>query len=103
MKDRLREMSHWCQQLMREEDLMEEDEDEQQQAVEEEAQVQAVDAADQDFHSNTGAAEDECEKEFAESVSVEKKDDCLVIHFSCHCDKAYQFLLSGGECYYKLM
>lgn len=57
MKDRLREMSHWCQQLMREEDLMEEDEDEQQQAVEEEAQVQAVDAADQDFHSNTGAAE----------------------------------------------
>ncbi|XP_021806962.1 uncharacterized protein LOC110750888 [Prunus avium] len=57
MKDRLREMRHWCQQLMREEDLMEEDEDEQQQAVEEEAQVQAVDATDQDFHNNTGAAE----------------------------------------------
>ncbi|XP_021806941.1 CREB-binding protein-like isoform X2 [Prunus avium] len=48
MKDRLREMSHWCQQLMRAEDLMEEDEDEQQQAVEEDAQVQAVDATDQD-------------------------------------------------------
>ncbi|KAB2635825.1 hypothetical protein D8674_026359 [Pyrus ussuriensis x Pyrus communis] len=29
--------------------------------------------------------------------------DCLVIHFRCHCDKAYQFLLSGGNCYYKLM
>ncbi|CAN6677503.1 unnamed protein product [Malus baccata var. baccata] len=116
MKGRLREMSLWCQQLMREEDLMEEDEDHEEQAAEEnkeeeeeaeEEQVQTVDATDQDFHDNATATaenlQDDGGKEFAESVSVEKKDDCLVIHFRCHCDKAYQFLLSGGDCYYKLM
>ncbi|TQD78862.1 hypothetical protein C1H46_035593 [Malus baccata] len=54
MKDRLREMSLWCQQLMREEDLMEEDEDREEQAVEEE-QVQIVDDTDQDFHDNATA------------------------------------------------
>ncbi|XP_068331919.1 uncharacterized protein [Pyrus communis] len=106
MKDGLREMSLWCQQLMREEDLMEEDEDCEEQAVEEEL-VQIVDDTDQDFHDNATATaenlQDDGGKDFAESVSVEKKDDCLVIHFRCHCDKAYQFLLSGGDCYYKLM
>ncbi|KAF9683449.1 hypothetical protein SADUNF_Sadunf04G0014800 [Salix dunnii] len=38
-----------------------------------------------------------------ESVCVEKTGDCFIVHFKCPCGKRYQILLSGGNCYYKLM
>ncbi|XP_061994020.1 uncharacterized protein LOC133711963 [Rosa rugosa] len=97
MKGRLKEMSEWCRQLMREEDLEQDEELE----IGAGQDIPDIDAT-QDIPNDT-STEDSSEKEFSESVSVEKKDDSLVIHFRCHCDKAYQFLLNGGDCYYKLM
>lgn len=38
-----------------------------------------------------------------EAVSVERTGECLVLHFKCPCTKGYQILLSGNNCYYKLM
>nr|GMD75906.1 uncharacterized serine-rich protein C215.13-like [Ipomoea batatas] len=39
-----------------------------------------------------------------ESVWVEEKGgEGLVIHFKCPCNKGYEILLSGNNCYYKLM
>ncbi|KAE9457652.1 hypothetical protein C3L33_10449, partial [Rhododendron williamsianum] len=46
------------------------------------------------------AAETETEEE---AVSVERTGECLVLHFKCPCTKGYQILLSGNNCYYKLM
>nr|XP_004297948.2 PREDICTED: mediator of RNA polymerase II transcription subunit 15-like [Fragaria vesca subsp. vesca] len=97
MKGRLKEMSEWCRQLMREEDL-EQDEELEIGATQDMPDIDAI----RDIPNDT-STEDSSEKEFSESVSVEKKDDSLVIHFRCHCDKAYQFLLNGTDCYYKLL
>ncbi|XP_050374345.1 uncharacterized protein LOC126791893 [Argentina anserina] len=97
MKGRLKEMTEWCRQLMREED-MEQDEELEIGATQDMPDIDAI----QDVPNDT-STEDSSEKEFSESVSVEKKDDSLVIHFRCHCDKAYQFLLNGSDCYYKLL
>ncbi|KAG6778619.1 hypothetical protein POTOM_014957 [Populus tomentosa] len=42
-------------------------------------------------------------KDYEESVCVEKSGDCFIVHFKCPCGKRYQILLSGGNCYYKIM
>lgn len=47
--------------------------------------------------------QDTLESESEEAVSVEKVGESLIVHFKCPCSKAYQILLSGGNCYYKLM
>lgn len=41
--------------------------------------------------------------EYEEAVCVERTGECLVVHFKCPCGKGYQILLSGRECYYKLI
>ncbi|XVF57024.1 hypothetical protein PTKIN_Ptkin06aG0169500 [Pterospermum kingtungense] len=38
-----------------------------------------------------------------EAVRVEKTGECLDLHFKCPCGKGYQILLSGKNCYYKLI
>eukprot|EP00257_Ricinus_communis_P016013 XP_015574055.1 uncharacterized protein LOC107261176 isoform X1 [Ricinus communis] len=41
--------------------------------------------------------------EIEEAVCVEKAGECLTINFKCPCSKGYKILLSGKDCYYKLM
>ncbi|XP_030506955.2 transcription factor MYB120 [Cannabis sativa] len=38
-----------------------------------------------------------------ESLSVERKGESLTVRFNCQCGRAYEFLLPGGNCYYKLL
>ncbi|XP_057506145.1 uncharacterized protein LOC130789414 [Actinidia eriantha] len=86
MKDRMREMILWWDQFVR-------------------------DGEDEGIEGNNNAncngdgekitECDECETEVA--VSVERTGDCLVIHFKCPCNRGYQILLAGNNCYYKLM
>ncbi|GFZ02760.1 hypothetical protein Acr_15g0013680 [Actinidia rufa] len=47
--------------------------------------------------------ETETETESEEAVSVERSGNCLILHIKCPCGKGYQVLLSGRNCYYKLM
>ncbi|XP_021821183.1 putative protein TPRXL [Prunus avium] len=90
IKDRVREMSLWFQQVMREN----EDDDEEEEEEEEEVELEPP----QEHHHQQNGDTTE-----VESVSVERMWDGLVIHFRCHCGVPYQFLLAGGNCYYKLM
>ncbi|KAE8076144.1 hypothetical protein FH972_014809 [Carpinus fangiana] len=41
--------------------------------------------------------------EIEESVFVEKVGEALTVNFKCPCGKGYQILLSGSDCFYKLM
>ncbi|XP_031098992.1 probable serine/threonine-protein kinase samkC [Ipomoea triloba] len=85
MKDRLRQMREWWDQVLQEEDEEEEEEEE---------------------DNNNSKEEDKGEeaKTSEESVWVEEKGgEGLVIHFKCPCNKGYEILLSGNNCYYKLM
>ncbi|GER41689.1 hypothetical protein STAS_18418 [Striga asiatica] len=86
MKERLKEMSQWWNQVVHED---EEDDDE----------------SENDFTENIqkeGPENDEVENPSQEAVWVEKKGECLVLHFKCPCGTVYQILLSGNNCYYKL-
>ncbi|XP_062105074.1 uncharacterized protein LOC133816770 [Humulus lupulus] len=47
--------------------------------------------------------EDDSEIVFEESLSVERKGESLTVRFNCQCGRAYEFLLPGGNCYYKLL
>ncbi|KAA8520565.1 hypothetical protein F0562_014821 [Nyssa sinensis] len=80
MKARVREMTQWWDEVLRE------DED---------------DGVPEDNNNNT--QKDDSETETEEAVSVERTAECLIIHFKCPCNKGYQILLSGKNCYYKLM
>ncbi|XP_057497443.1 uncharacterized protein LOC130782185 [Actinidia eriantha] len=82
MKDRMREMSQWWDEVLREEEKEEE-----------------ADSGSED--DKNCAPKDETETE--EAVSVERSGNCLIIHIKCPCGKGYQVLLSGRNCYYKLM
>ncbi|KAK9935397.1 hypothetical protein M0R45_022500 [Rubus argutus] len=107
IKDRFREMTLWFEQVMLEDDEQVGEEqvpENQQQEVEE--QILNIEPSDEHVQhlDNTAVTKEDCDqKRFEESVSVEKVGDCIVIHFSCHCGVPYQFLLAGGNCYYKLM
>ncbi|KAF5736425.1 hypothetical protein HS088_TW14G00567 [Tripterygium wilfordii] len=81
MKEGLKEMTIWCEELLHEE--------------EEEA------TAEKNSYSN--AAKVDCGAEFSEAVNVERTGDCLTINFKCPCGNGYQILLSGSSCYYKLI
>ncbi|ONI31865.1 hypothetical protein PRUPE_1G335500 [Prunus persica] len=96
IKYRVREMSLWFQQVM----LENEDDDE-----EEEEELELEPPQEQHHQQNGDTTELQVDSDinFAESVSVERMGDGLVIHFRCHCGVPYQFLLAGGNCYYKLM
>ncbi|KAF7825124.1 mitochondrial fission regulator 1 [Senna tora] len=88
MKDRLREMRHWWDEVMQEdgEEEVEEDAYEGHKAISNNSKDECV---------MGGGAE--------EVVSVEWVEKCLSIHFKCPCGKGYQILLSGNKCYYKLV
>lgn len=75
MKERMKQMSKWCKKVLQD----------------------SEDAGPEQTH------EDTLESESEEAVSVEKVGESLIVHFKCPCSKAYQILLSGGNCYYKLM
>ncbi|KAL1536167.1 hypothetical protein AAHA92_28858 [Salvia divinorum] len=83
MKERLKVMSEWWNQVASEDD----DEDN----LESE---------------NDNDPKEECEGGVEipsqEAVFVEKSGECLVLHFKCPCGDGYQILLSGNNCYYKL-
>ncbi|CAL8995241.1 unnamed protein product [Prunus brigantina] len=96
IKDRVREMSLWFQQVMRENEDDEEEE-------EEEVELEPPQEQHHQQNGDTTELQVNSDINFAESVSVERMGDGLVIHFRCHCGVPYQFLLAGGNCYYKLM
>ncbi|XP_047938649.1 uncharacterized protein LOC125186339 [Salvia hispanica] len=83
MKERLKVMSEWWNQVASEDDDEENLESE-----------------------NDNDPKEECEGEAEipsqEAVFVEKSGECLVLHFKCPCGDGYQILLSGDNCYYKL-
>ncbi|KAA8548899.1 hypothetical protein F0562_000583 [Nyssa sinensis] len=74
MKDRIREMSQLCNEVLR---------------------------GGED--NNNNISKDEHETETEESVSVERTGEFLIIRFRCPCSKGYKILLCGHDCYYKLM
>ncbi|KAF5946581.1 hypothetical protein HYC85_016809 [Camellia sinensis] len=84
MRDRMKEMSQWWDEVM---------EGEKERGSEDD--------------NNNGAPEklqDESETtECEEAVSVERSGKWLIVHIKCSCGKGYQILLYGNICYYKLM
>ncbi|KAK6145906.1 hypothetical protein DH2020_019775 [Rehmannia glutinosa] len=85
MKERLKEMSHWWNQVVTEGD--DEDNDSENYCSD---------------HNHKEESESEMENPSQEAVWVEKNGECLVLHFKCPCGNGYQILLSGKNCYYKL-
>ncbi|KAI4354713.1 hypothetical protein L6164_003558 [Bauhinia variegata] len=81
MKERLREMRQWWDEVMRED---EEDYDE---------------GAEDHKVLEKGDSEEDSE----EAVNVEWAEKCLSINFNCPCGRGYKILLSGSNCYYKLV
>lgn len=85
MKEQLREMSQWANQVSNDADDGEETVESSHRCSDEATKLQ-----------------DESEDLPQEAVFVEKSGDCLVLHFRCPCGNGYQILLSGNNCYYKL-
>ncbi|KAF5465824.1 hypothetical protein F2P56_015794 [Juglans regia] len=81
MKDRMNEMNKWCEQVIREQQEEE----------------------DGGAEHNNAATKDDSLPDFEESVFVERVGEGLTVRFKCPCGKGYQILLSGRDCYYKLM
>ncbi|KAG5538989.1 hypothetical protein RHGRI_019515 [Rhododendron griersonianum] len=88
MKDGMREMRQWLDEVMRE---GEEEE------VEEDGGSELLDDIN-------GAPKDhEPKTESEEAVSVETSGKVLIIHIKCPCGKGFRILLYGNNCYYKLL
>ncbi|KZV46785.1 hypothetical protein F511_15345 [Dorcoceras hygrometricum] len=81
MKERLREMNQWWNQVMSE------DEEDEEEGCE---------------NTPKDESETDTEKTPEEAVLVEQNGNCLVLHFRCPCGSGYQVLLNGNNCYYKL-
>lgn len=94
MRDRLIEMKQWCDEVMREED----EEDDCEGAEDEKvlSKVAVLGLMQMLMQDDDGG-------DAEEAVSVEWAEKCLSIHFKCPCGKGYQILLSGNNCYYKLV
>ncbi|KAK7340476.1 hypothetical protein VNO77_21180 [Canavalia gladiata] len=90
MKDRLKEMRQWWDEVMKEEEEGEEGEEEC--AVPEVAEEDKVLSQDE-----LGGGDSE------EAVNVEWAEKCLSLIFRCPCGKGYEVLLSENSCYYKLI
>ncbi|KAL3507477.1 hypothetical protein ACH5RR_032859 [Cinchona calisaya] len=84
MKDRLREMSQWWTEVIKE--------------------GEEGNGSDSENYDNL--SKDEAERsqvsESEEVVWVERNGECLILHFKGPCGKGFQILLSGKKCYYKL-
>ncbi|GAB4851265.1 hypothetical protein Ancab_039929 [Ancistrocladus abbreviatus] len=97
MSDRMKEMKQWLDEVMRE--------NEQHPHFEPNISTEncGCDTGKLD-EKGTGEAEEEEEEEAADStVSAERKGDSIILHFKCHCGSGYHILLSGKNCYYKLL
>ncbi|KAF5736693.1 hypothetical protein HS088_TW14G00843 [Tripterygium wilfordii] len=81
MKEGLKEMKMWWEELLNE--------------------AEEATAAEEITHNLSAQADSVAE--FEEAVTVERTGDCLLVNFKCPCGKGYQFLLSGKSCYYKLI
>ncbi|XP_028766621.1 uncharacterized protein LOC114724439 [Neltuma alba] len=95
MKDRLREMKKWWDEVMQEGEGEQVDEGDRAVSV---SQVDEGDKAVSVSQDDSGT-EDGTE----EIVSVEWVEKSLCINFKCPCGKGYQILLSGNKCFYKLV
>ncbi|CDO99330.1 unnamed protein product [Coffea canephora] len=89
MKDRLREMRQWWNEVIKEgeEDSCSDSEDNDDLSKDNSEVCQVA-----------GSEGGPCE----EAVWVERNGECLILHFKCPCGKGYQILLTGKSCYYKL-
>ncbi|KAL0322589.1 UNVERIFIED_CONTAM: hypothetical protein Sangu_1878200 [Sesamum angustifolium] len=85
MRDRLKEMSQWWNQVVRE---GEEEENE--------AENYSTD------NVTNEESENDMENPPQEAVWVEKNGESLILHFKCPCGNEYQILLFRQNCYYKL-
>ncbi|KAK2661914.1 hypothetical protein Ddye_000488 [Dipteronia dyeriana] len=83
MRDCIRKMNKWWDEIL---------------PVEEDAGTALI-----NNNNNNGATMENSLADIEESVSVERAGECLIIHFKCPCGKGYQILISGRNCYYKLM
>ncbi|ESW11394.1 hypothetical protein PHAVU_008G026200 [Phaseolus vulgaris] len=86
MKERLKEMRQWWDEVMKDE---EEDEKEENCVAAEEDKVLPQD--------DLGGEDSE------EEISVEWAEQCLSLRFRCPCGKGYEVLFSENNCYYKLL
>ncbi|XP_011073859.1 uncharacterized protein LOC105158717 isoform X2 [Sesamum indicum] len=87
MRDRLKEMSQWWNQVVRE---GEEDENE------------TENYSTDNFTNVREESENDMENPPQEAVWVEKNGESLILHFKCPCGNEYQILLFRQNCYYKL-
>ncbi|KAF7139103.1 hypothetical protein RHSIM_Rhsim07G0050800 [Rhododendron simsii] len=85
MKDGMREMRQWLDEVMRE--------------GEEEDGGSELD----DKNGAPKVQDHEPETESEEAVSVETSGKVLIIHIKCPCGKGFKILLNGNNCYYKLL
>ncbi|XP_058739231.1 DNA polymerase delta subunit 3-like [Vicia villosa] len=97
MKDRLKEMKQWWDEVMKEED--EEVEEEQQQQEEEQEEKEQSPVVEED----KVLSQDELGEDVEEAVRVEWAEKCLSLTFKCPCSKGYEVLISANNCYYKLV
>ncbi|WRX25590.1 hypothetical protein QQP08_018077 [Theobroma cacao] len=51
----------------------------------------------------TEPIKDDGELDCEEAVRAEEIGECLDLHVKCPCGKGYQMILSGQNCYYKLI
>nr|XP_009782141.1 PREDICTED: flocculation protein FLO11 isoform X2 [Nicotiana sylvestris] len=87
MKQGMKEMRQWF-------DLM----------IQEDAQVEKASSEEnKSLKENETETETETEASCEEAVWVERMGNSLVLHFRCPCGDGYQILLSGNNCYYKLL
>lgn len=85
MKDGMREMRQWLDEVMRE--------------------GEEVDGGSEldDKNGAPKVQDHEPETESEEAVSVETSGKVLIIHIKCPCGKGFKILLNGNNCYYKLL
>uniref|UniRef100_A0A7N0V6X5 Uncharacterized protein n=1 Tax=Kalanchoe fedtschenkoi TaxID=63787 RepID=A0A7N0V6X5_KALFE len=82
MRERMKEMARWWDDVVR----LEDDE-----------------TPEEQNHNNAAASQDVSDKEVEELVSVEKSGDGLKIKLRCPCGSGYEILITGQTCYYKLL
>ncbi|KAG6394868.1 hypothetical protein SASPL_145458 [Salvia splendens] len=114
MKERLKVMSEWWNQVASEdgdeENLESENDNDPKLCFVFDTALSSVNSVfgpcEMDLGIGGVTLQEECEGEAEipsqEAVFVEKSGESLVLHFKCPCGDGYQILLSGNNCYYKL-
>uniref|UniRef100_A0A9I9CH16 Uncharacterized protein n=1 Tax=Cucumis melo TaxID=3656 RepID=A0A9I9CH16_CUCME len=86
IKDRLKEMNKWWNEVMSEEEKHDDEMETKKRDNEEEEEE-----------------EEEKEKDDEETVGVERVGDSMTLKLKCSCGKRFEILLSGRNCFYKLL